>query len=190
MNILQKLSVIQMNLLKESFSTKQGFHAEYISLPEMLPKVLKECAALNVSFYFTSNDTHLILKVADFESGELLSPAPHVRFPDLKADVKEEGKNITYMKRYLLMNTFMIIEDSVDPDSLAPDTSEKIINDKSEFSGSVNVPMLIVGAEKRLQQKGVEVTKANLRKQILNGKKWSNDERKEIIELFKKEDSK
>ncbi len=186
MSIYQKISSIQQDLLKESFPTKKGFHGEYIPLPEMLPPVLKACSEQELTMYFTATNEHLILKLMSWDKKEEFSA--RVRLPELTADEKKEGARITYLKRYLLMNTFMIIEDGVDPDDL-PDEASSATPGKNHVKDAViNVPLLVVEAEKILKNKGVEDKDINLRslkRTVLKMKKWTVPERREILNYFK-----
>lgn len=122
MSIYEKIDDIQNELLTEDFQESSGFHGKYIKLPELILKIKPVCRKHNILFYFTVSDSHLILKVIDRDTGEQLSPAPHVRLPGLK-DMKTEGGNYTYMKRYLLMNLFLVIAESADPDDFADEKS-------------------------------------------------------------------
>lgn len=132
MSIYDKIADIQMELLDVAFEQKRGFHGEYMGLEVLTCKILPKCYERGLFYYFTANETHLILKIIDRETKETLSPAPHVRLPELSKDMKVEGGNYTYMKRYLLMNTFMIIAESFDPD----DTSDGLPPEKKDNDAS------------------------------------------------------
>ena len=113
MPIYEKISNIQLNLLGHKFETKKGYHGEFIPLKEMLPPVLKECRKYRLTLYFTATTDQFMLKLMSWDGKEEFSA--RVRLPELTRDEKDEGKKITYLKRYLLMNTFMILEESVEP---------------------------------------------------------------------------
>ena len=182
-----KISLIQQKLLKEQFKTKKGFHGEYIPLKEMLPQILKECSEQELTMYFTSTSDHMILKLMSFDGKEEFSA--RVRLPELTSDEKKEGARITYLKRYLLMNTFMIIEDSVDPDDLPDDEHNNAPSDKDAVD--INVPSLIVEAEKKLQSKGVDdkdITPQSLKMTVRKLKRWTPSEMRVINNYFKVND--
>ena len=185
-NIYHKISSIQQNLLKEKFTTKKGFHGEYIPLTVMLPPVLRECTAQELTMYFTSTTEHMMLKLMSWDGKEEFSA--RVRLPELTSDEKKEGARITYLKRYLLMNTFLIIEDSVDPDDL-PDEPNK--SEPVKEVADINVPSLIVEAEKKLKNKGVDdkdITPQTLKMTVRKLQKWSPSEMRAINNYFKEND--
>lgn len=133
LGIYEKISDIQMELLKKQFQTKKGFHGEFIPLPNMLQKVLPACRDYRLTLYFTSTTEHLILKLHSWDNHDEFSA--RVRLPPLTKEEKDEGKKITYLKRYLLMDVFQIIENSVDIDEtgeideVTDVTGEKVQNE-------------------------------------------------------------
>lgn len=187
MSIYKKIAEMQQELLKEQFKTKKGFHGKYIPLPEMLPPILKQCFEKELTLYFTSTTEHLILKLMSWDANDEFSD--RVRLPELTKDEKDEGKKITYLKRYLLMNTFMILEESVDPDDepTSGASSATLNTQEPKEDVDINVPQLIVEAEQKLQQKGVEITSKSIKNQVRTLRKYSVDERRAINEYFKKE---
>ena len=201
MSIYNKISDIQMELLDVEFETKNGFHGQYMSLPVLICKILPECNKRGLFFYFTANETHLLLKIIDKETGESLSPAPHVRLPELTKDMKVEGGNYTYMKRYLLMNTFMVIAEAFDPedteDGLPPQknndaSSARKKNTKKESKKepvNVDIPQLYEDALKELRTfKGLndsEITVSAIRKHIFKNGTFNQTERDEIARYVK-----
>lgn len=197
MSIYDKLSDIQMELLNTSLETKHGFHGQFIGLEELTCKILPLCYKQGLFYYFTANETHLILKILDKETKEFLSPAPHVRLPELTKDNKIEGGNLTYMKRYLLMNTFLIIAESFDPDDtqngLPPEknnasSAKKDTMDSKEETVNVDVPSLFTDAVDLLHKKGLEdknINFAAIRKQIFKNGDFTQTERDEIAKYCK-----
>jgi len=200
MSIYDKIADVQMELLDEEFKTKRGYHGEYMGLEELTCKILPKCYKHGLFYYFTANETHLILKIIDRETKDVLSPAPHVRLPELSKDMKVEGGNITYMKRYLLMDTFQVIAESFDPDDtkdgLPPQknndaSSARKKNTKKEPSETVNVdiPQLYEDALKELRTvKGLndsEITISAIRKHIFKKGTFNQTERDEIARYVK-----
>ena len=196
MNIYEKLDEIQWDLLQDKMHKKNGFHGKYIPLEELTLKIKPICRKYGIVYYFTANETHLILKIFDKISKEQLSPSPHVRLPVLNNDMKNEGGNYTYMKRYLLMNTFLVIAESFDPE----DTETGVPDDASSATSSqqkrevAELPMgkLVLEAKEKLVKKGVpekEITYKALKDTILHLKKWSVAERRCILDYFKKKEA-
>lgn len=200
MSIYDKIAEIQMELLDVEFEQKRGFHGEYMGLEVLTCKILPKCYEHGIFYYFTANETHLLLKIIDRETGEVLSPAPHVRLPELSRDMKVEGGNYTYMKRYLLMNTFMVIAESFDPDDtsdgLPPQknndaSSARKKNTKKEPSETVNadIPQLYGDALKELRTvkglKDSEITISAIRKHIFKKGTFNQTERNEIARYCK-----
>lgn len=195
MSIYDKIADIQMELLDVEFEQKRGFHGEYMGLEVLTCKILPKVYEHGLFYYFTANETHLILKIIDRETGETLSPAPHVRLPELSKDMKVEGGNYTYMKRYLLMNTFMIIAESFDPDDtrdgLPPqknDAGSAKKENKPSETVNINVQSLYDDALDKLHKKGLEDTSidhAAIRKQIFKNGSFNKTERDMIAKYCK-----
>lgn len=199
MSIYDKIADVQMELLDEELKTKRGYHGEYMGLEELTCKILPKCYKHGLFYYFTANDTHLILKIIDRETKDVLSPAPHVRLPELSKDMKVEGGNITYMKRYLLMDTFQVIAESFDPDDTkdglppqknndASSAHKKNTKKESKETVNVDVPSLFNEAIDLLHKKGVEDKQINstaIRKQIFKEGSFNQTERDEIARYCK-----
>lgn len=182
MSIHDKIADIQMELLDVEFEQKRGYHAEYMSLEVLTCKILPLCYKHRLFYYFTANDTHLLLKIFDRETGECLSPAPHVRLPELSQDMKVEGGNYTYMKRYLIMNTFHIIAESFDPeqtvDGLPESSNTNNNNDDDENTG---FQKLIDDAVVTLELQNKPVIYKTIRQEIMDKNDFSDKERKELL---------
>ncbi|MCR5027230.1 MAG: ERF family protein [Methanobrevibacter sp.] len=209
MSIYDKIAEIQMELLDVEFEQKRGFHGEYMGLEVLTCKILPKCYEHGIFYYFTANETHLLLKIIDRETGEVLSPAPHVRLPELSKDMKVEGGNYTYMKRYLLMNTFMVIAESFDPDDTkdglppqknndASSAPKKNTKKESEPVRELNFQELVDKALEKLEKKGLsneEITSFAVKKCIQNmvKPKLNKSEKKAMYafvnEYFKGRDS-
>lgn len=200
MNIYEKLDEIQWDLLQDKMHKKNGFHGKYIPLEELTLKIKPICRKYGIVYYFTANETHLILKIFDKTSKEQLSPSPHVRLPILTKDMKEEGGNYTYMKRYLLMNTFLVIAESFDPEDTETDvpddassaTTKKETSQQKREVADLPMGKLVLEAKEKLVKKGLsekEITYKALKDTILHLKKWSVAERRCILDYFKKKEA-
>ena len=187
MPIYEKISNIQLNLLGHKFETKKGYHGEFITLPEMLPPVLKECRKYRLTLYFTATTDQFILKLMSWDGKEEFSA--RVRLPELTRDEKDEGKKITYLKRYLLMNTFMILEESVDPDAdetIISETTENKIEQVTDSEHPRIIQELLETYRKKYPNKKAEVQKLNgLRMNLYKNGEISLEDNREAIKYIK-----
>lgn len=203
MSIYDKIADIQMELLDVAFEQKRGFHGKYMGLEVLTCKILPKCYEHGLFYYFTTDETHLILKIIDRETKETLSPAPHVRLPELSKDMKVEGGNYTYMKRYLLMNTFLIIAESFDPDDISDGLPPENNNDASSANNTkesvkkqekpaetvnVDIPKRFNDAIDILHKKGIEDTEIKhdaIRKTIFKNGNFNKAEKDAIAAYCK-----
>lgn len=132
MSIPEKLARIQKNLMmkkipKTGWNHFQKFH--YHELEDLIPPIFEACYDEEVTLFFTFTHDEGILHLKSWKKeGEIgtrdeLSvrvPIPSI-IPDEENNTKniqDIGKSITYLKRYLLINTFLILEkDLVDAGS-------------------------------------------------------------------------
>ena len=119
-NIYKKLSVVQRNLLKRDIpkSGKNKFGGfEYYELSDLLPALIDECSKEGLAFLFSFTEEKALIHVYDVdnENSEITNC---VIVPELKELnrgmnlIQSYGSYITYLKRYLLLNTFLIGESS------------------------------------------------------------------------------
>lgn len=119
-NIYKKLGNVQRNLLKRKIpkSGKNKFGGfEYYELQDLLPILIEECSKEGLSFIFSFTEEKALLHIYDVdnENGEITNC---VIVPELKElnrgmnIIQSYGSYITYLKRYLLLNTFLIGESS------------------------------------------------------------------------------
>ena len=125
-NIYKKLGNVQRNLLKRKIpkSGKNKFgDFEYYELQDLLPVIIEECSKEGLSFIFSFTEEKALLHIYDVdnENGEITNC---VIVPELKElnrgmnIIQSYGSYITYLKRYLLLNTFLIGENSyIDSDA-------------------------------------------------------------------------
>lgn len=90
----------------------------YYELEDILPEIFNECFKRELVLDFTFTQTEAILKVRDWNTpGEVAStraPMPEIREMNSKMNiVQSEGAYITYLKRYLLTNMFLIMEKDI-----------------------------------------------------------------------------
>ena len=186
--IYQKISEIQIELLQHPFKTVKGFHGSFIPLPEMLPRVLIACYNKKLTLYFTSTSEHLILKLHTWDKKEEFSA--RVRLPELTKDEKDEGKRLTYLKRYLLMDVFQILEDSVDPDDNIKDNNTTDVNNETVIEQVNDYPpvinMLLNKYREKFPDKQAKVSMLNpLRRKAFQAGEITKEENKEALLAIK-----
>ena len=116
--------------------------------------------------------------------------------------IQDTGANISYLQRYLLKLAFPALNDGdmidsglFDTDKASSDnnetTSDRPEQKAEKVSSNINVPMLVVEAEKTLKKKGVsdkDIDFKAIKRQVLKSRNFSVSERREIIDYFKKRD--
>lgn len=186
-SVYQKISEIQLKLLKHPFKTEQGYHGSFIPLYEMLPPVVIACYSKKLTLYFTCSTEHLILKIHSWDKKEEFSA--RVRLPELTKNEKDEGKNLTFLKRYVLMDVFQIMEKSVDPDSIISEnntTSDEtaVIEQVNDYPPVIN--MLLNKYREKFPDKQAKVSMLNpLRRKAFQSGKITKEENREAITIIK-----
>ena len=205
MIIYKKIADIQKDLMKNTFKKDKGYHGKYMKLETLLPPIMDKCYEKELTLYFTATTEHLLLKLMSWDGQEEFSA--RVRLPELTKDEKDEGGYYTYLKRYLLMNTFLVLADSYDPEdfptnqaSSAEETksSNNTINkSKKDEVRDLNLQELFDKAMDKLQKKGLsieEITPFAVKKCIEKMDKFNKGELKLIYKFvndyFDKEASK
>lgn len=198
MSIYKKIADIQKKLSGDKFNQSNGFHGKYIDLPTLLPPIMNECYTHELTLYFTATTEHLMLKLMSWDGKEEFSA--RVRLPELTKNEKDEGGNYTYMKRYLLMNTFLVLADAYDPEDL-PDNETNNANsanntkksvkkqeNKSAETVNVDIPKSFNDAIDILHKKGIEDTEIKhdaIRKQIFKNGNFNKAEKDAIAAYCK-----
>lgn len=213
-NIYKKLSVVQRNLLKRDIpkSGKNKFGGfEYYELSDLLPALIDECSKEGLAFLFSFTEEKALIHVYDVdnENSEITNC---VIVPELKELnrgmnlVQSYGSYITYLKRYLLLNTFLIGESSyIDSDAseLENKSTHKAPKPKSTRKTTTPVKQRVVvrtfdnaedylkAFEKEVEKEGLELTTKNLfkcctleRKQNAQFKKFEHEVRKLITSKY------
>lgn len=186
-SIYKKISEIQLKLLKHPFKTEQGYHGSFIPLYEMLPPVLISCYSKQLTLYFTCSTEHLILKLHSWDKKEEFSA--RVRLPELTKNEKDEGKNLTFLKRYVLIDVFQITEESVDPDSIISEnntTSDEtaVIEQVNDYPPVIN--MLLNKYREKFPDKQAKVSMLNpLRRKAFQAGEITKEENKEALLAIK-----
>ena len=213
-NIYKKLSVVQRNLLKRDIpkSGKNKFGGfEYYELSDLLPALIDECSKEGLAFLFSFTEEKALIHVYDVdnENSEITNCVivPELKELNSKMNIVQSyGSYITYLKRYLLLNTFLIGESSyIDSDAseIGNRPTNKAPKPKSTRKTSIPVKQRVVvqtfdsaedylkAFEKEVEKEGLELTTKNLfkcctleRKQNAQFKKYEHDVRKLITSKY------
>lgn len=144
MTIYQKIAGIQKNLLHKELP-KSGYNKfgkfKYYELEDILPAIFNECYEQELFIEFSFTNELAQLKIRNWnEPGE--SVITSVPMPGIVAlnkgmnVMQSEGSYITYLKRYLLVNMFLIVEkDVVDSDKTVKGSSAR--TEEVEATGAV-----------------------------------------------------
>lgn len=138
MTIFKKIADVQMELQKVEF-TKSGHNKfgnfKYFELDDIMPCIQTKCYEQGLMMQFIFNEKKATLMIVDVENGDRFCneiPMPEVKELNKKMNVVQSlGAYITYLKRYLLLNTFCICEKSViDSDAMSSIDNQKKIQQK------------------------------------------------------------
>lgn len=125
MSIYKKLARIQRKLMgmeisKSGWNSHRKYH--YYDLDDILPPIFEACfeEELTLMFNFTEDAAVLHLKSWNAKGDVSIRDELSVRvpFPELMPKkgmdhIQVEGSYVTYLKRYLLINLFLIMENDV-----------------------------------------------------------------------------
>ena len=148
MTIYQKIAGIQKNLLQKELP-KSGYNKfgnfRYHELEDILPTIFRECynQELFIEFSFTNELAQLKIRNWNEPGESVITSVPMPEIVPLNRGMnimQSEGSYITYLKRYLLINMFLIVEkDVVDSDNVkhATSKSRSVRTEKVEATGAV-----------------------------------------------------
>lgn len=148
MTIYQKIAGIQKNLLQKELP-KSGYNKfgnfKYHELEDILPTIFRECynQELFIEFSFTNELAQLKIRNWNEPGESVITSVPIPEIVPLNRGMnimQSEGSYITYLKRYLLINMFLIVEkDVVDSDNVkhATSKSRSVRTEKVEVTGAV-----------------------------------------------------
>lgn len=203
MNIYEKLTNIQNDLL-ETTITKSGKNPfggfNYYELDDILPPIIKLCKEYGCTLFFNfptdmnGNCKGGVLNLVNWEDREdrinvevpfaTLEKLPKMNY------AQSSGTYQTYMKRYLVLHTFNIVETDV-IDALEPKKTKKTTKKSGKTTPKkVEKP---VSLEKVIQKCHEEYGAEECNKKMLNkvsmdmarDKEISSTERKEIMAYLK-----
>lgn len=148
MTIYQKIVGIQKNLLQKELP-KSGYNKfgnfKYHELEDILPTIFRECynQELFIEFSFTNELAQLKIRNWNEPGESVITSVPMPEIVPLNRGMnimQSEGSYITYLKRYLLINMFLIVEkDVVDSDKITvkTDKGSSARTEKVEATGAV-----------------------------------------------------
>lgn len=197
MSIYEKLARIQEEVMNTSFS-KSGENKfqkyDYFELEDLLQKIIPLTIKYETTIMFSFTE-HGVLKLKDWnpEKGEVSIRVP---FPELEAinrgtnKIQSTGAYITYLKRYLLMNMFLIMEkDIVDSNTNNAGVKKETNTSKKEVDVDEVLNKIKAHIHKKDSTIPITPVRINLtRKNMLKKKEIDEVESKAVFEWFKKQE--
>ena len=189
--IHQKIARIQKNLMgmKLPKSGENKFaNFKYYELEDILPAIFKECYNQELFLEFSFSLDEAQLKVRNWnEPGEsVITSVPMPEIVPLNRGMnimQSEGSYLTYLKRYLLTNLFLIMEkdvvdaipqnNSVSESVVASDPVQKVREYIHSKDKTIEITPLMVNQNRMKMVKSGDLTK---------------DESKIVFEWFKKQE--
>lgn len=197
MSIYEKLARIQEEVMNTSFS-KSGENKfqkyDYFELEDLLQKIIPLTIKYETTIMFSFTE-HGVLKLKDWnpEKGEVSIRVP---FPELEAinrgtnKIQSTGAYITYLKRYLLMNMFLIMEkDIVDSNTNNAGVKKETNTPKKEVDVDEVLNKIKAHIHKKDSTIPITPVRINLtRRNMLKKKEIDEVESKAVFEWFKKQE--
>lgn len=197
MSIYEKLARIQEEVMNTSFS-KSGANKfqkyDYFELEDLLQKIIPLTIKYETTIMFSFTE-HGVLKLKDWnpEKGEVSIRVP---FPELEAinrgtnKIQSTGAYITYLKRYLLMNMFLIMEkDIVDSNTNNAGVKKETNTSKKEVDVDEVLNKIKAHIHKKDSTIPITPVRINLtRRNMLKKKEIDEVESKAVFEWFKKQE--
>jgi len=189
--IHQKIARIQKNLMgmKLPKSGENKFaNFKYYELEDILPAIFKECYNQELFLEFSFSLDEAQLKVRNWnEPGEsVITSVPMPEIVPLNRGMnimQSEGSYITYLKRYLLTNLFLIMEkDVVDAIPQNNSVSESVV---------ASDPVQKVREYIHSKDSTLEITPLRInqnRQKMVKTGKLTKEESKIVFEWFKKQE--
>lgn len=171
MCIISKIEEIQYALMTKEFS-KSGYNKfsrnKYHELKDILPAIMNECHKRDLVLLFNFTRDSAYMDVTDKNNVEnyyrFTMPMPELKAINSKMnEIQSIGADSTYLKRYLLVNAFLILEDDV-ADALDPEDDDVSNNNTSieKESSKPKNPPIINEALIDLDKKGIPITRASV----------------------------
>lgn len=179
MTIYQKIAGIQKNLLQKELP-KSGYNKfgnfKYHELEDILPTIFRECynQELFIEFSFTNELAQLKIRNWNKPGESVITSVPMPEIVHLNRGMnimQSEGSYITYLKRYLLINMFLIVE-KVE----APGAVQKIREYIHKKDSSLEITPSMINTHRMKLFKDGKLTKAE-NKEAYN---WFKNQEKEV----------
>lgn len=197
MSIYEKLARIQEEVMNTSFS-KSGENKfqkyDYFELEDLLQKIIPLTIKYETTIMFSFTE-HGVLKLKDWnpEKGEVSIRVP---FPELEAinrgtnKIQSTGAYITYLKRYLLMNMFLIMEkDIVDSNTNNAGVKKETNTSKKEVDVDEVLNKIKAHIHKKDSTIPITPVRINLtRRNMLKKKEIDEVESRAVFEWFKNQE--
>lgn len=175
MCVIAKIEEIQVALMSYEFP-KSGYNKytkrKYHELKDIMPPIVNECHKRELVLLFNFTKEEAILDVTNKHDVKdyyrFVLPMPEQAALNKQMNIVQSiGADSTYLKRYLLVNSFLVLEDDVadalEPEPVvepeAPKSEEPIIKEKSV---KPKTPSIINEALIDLDKKDVPITRASL----------------------------
>jgi hypothetical protein len=195
MSIYEKLARIQEEVMNTPFSKsgKNKFkNYDYFELEDLLQKIIPLTIKYETTLMFSFTE-HGVLKLKDWnpEKGEVSIRVP---FPELEAinrgtnKIQSTGAYITYLKRYLLMNMFLIMEKDIVDSNTNAGVKKETNTSKKEVSDSDPVQKVIKCIHSK--DKTIEITPLIVNKtrmKMVRSGDLTKDEAEIVFEWLKKQ---
>lgn len=198
MTIYQKIVGIQKNLLQKELP-KSGYNKfgnfKYHELEDILPTIFRECyeQELFIEFSFTSELAQLKIRNWNEPGESVITSVPMPGIVPLNRGMnimQSEGSYITYLKRYLLINMFLIVEkDVVDSDNVKHATSKSRSVRTEKVGGTGAVQKIREYIHK--QDSSLEITPSMInthRMKLFKDGELTKAENKEAYDWFKNQE--
>lgn len=174
MTVARKIAQIQNTLMGQELP-KSGHNNygkfDYHELEDILPPIQQECFKKELILLFEFTDSEAILKVTNWNNIEdyvpFTVPMPEIEVMKRMNIMQSEGAYITYLKKYLLSNAFLILEkcvaDILEPEeepksTSAPVKETPIIKEKTTPS----IPKPVNDALLKLNEEGKKINAMNV----------------------------
>ena len=136
-----QLALLNMELPKTGKSSFGNRSFKYFELKDILGPIINECYKQGLVLTFTFMEDYAVLKIRDIENGELIESnrvsVPEVREMNRGMNLMQSyGSYMTYLKRYLLLNTFLLEEDSFIDSEVASESPKKQSKQSKERKGT------------------------------------------------------
>lgn len=183
MSVYEKLMKVQHALLGVELK-KNGYNPygkfNHYTIEDLQVPILKECYKEGLLIEFSFSNDVATIKLREVSNPDFIL-ANSIPMPKMEKLAKMNwaqtlGSYLTYMKKYLLLNTFLISENEGDIDALAGADDIEDVTPSAEFhtadkdknlSDYANSATCISAIKKWIANKGKEITNEKIQKRAL-----------------------